>query len=78
MALEDDRLEEAFISVPEDKKIKTNFDRDVVLDLSTRELEIKNFHFPCSQILSSDAWEEALHEYAPENSVTSWRSEKRC
>lgn len=66
MALEDDRLEEAFISVPEDKKIKTNFDRDVVLDLSTRELEIKNFHFPCSQILSSDAWEEALHEFAPE------------
>jgi hypothetical protein len=66
MALEDDRLEEAFISVPEDKKIKTNFDRDVVLDLTTRELEIKNFHFPCSQILSSDAWEEALHEFAPE------------
>lgn len=65
MALEDDRLEEAFISVPEDKKIKTNFDRDVVLDLSTRELEIKNFHFPCSQILSSDAWEEDLHEFAP-------------
>lgn len=66
MALEDDRLEEAFISVPEDKKIKTNFDRDVVLDLSTRELEIKNLHFPCSQILSSDTWEEALHEFAPE------------
>ncbi len=66
MALEDDRLEEVFISVPEDKKIKTNFDRDVVLDLSNRELEIKSFHFPCSQILSSDAWEEALHEYAPE------------
>lgn len=66
MALEDDRLEEAFISVPEDKKIKTNFDRDVVLDLSTRELEIQNFHFPCSQILSSDSWEEALHEYAPD------------
>ncbi|OWY18097.1 hypothetical protein B6V73_05680 [Thioclava sp. JM3] len=66
VALEDDRLEEAFISVPDDKKIKTNFDRDVVLDLSARELEIKNFHFPCSQILSSDAWEEALHEFAPE------------
>lgn len=66
IALEDDRLEEAFISVPDDRKIKTNFDRDVVLDLSTRELEIKNIFFPCSQILSSDAWEEDLHEYAPE------------
>jgi hypothetical protein len=65
-ALEAGQLEEAFISVPEDKKIKTNFDRDVSLDLSTRELEIKEFCFPCSQILSSDSWEEALHEYAPE------------
>ena len=65
-ALEDDRLEEAFISVPADRKVKTNFDRDVVLDLSTRELEVTNFYFPCSEILSSDAWEEALHEHAPE------------
>tara|TARA_R110000850_G_scaffold242736_3_gene367534 strand:+ start:1849 stop:3693 length:1845 start_codon:yes stop_codon:yes gene_type:complete len=65
-ALEDDRLEEAFISVPADRKVKTNFDRDIVLDLSTRELEVKNFYFPCSEILSSDAWEEALHEHAPE------------
>lgn len=65
-ALEDDRLEEAFISVPADKKKKSNFDRDIDLDLSTTELEVKNFHFPCSEILSSDSWEEALHEHAPE------------
>ena len=65
-ALADDTLEGAFISVPADKKIKTNFDRDVVLDLSSRKKEIKKFYFPCSQILSSDAWEEALHEHAPE------------
>ncbi|OIQ38101.1 MAG: hypothetical protein BM560_20150 [Roseobacter sp. MedPE-SWde] len=66
MALEEDRLEEAIVSVPADRKIKTNFDRDIVMDLSTRELELENFHFPCSQILSSDDWEEALHEFAPE------------
>ncbi|PVA05247.1 DUF262 domain-containing protein [Thalassorhabdomicrobium marinisediminis] len=65
-ALEDGGLEDAFISVPADKKLKTNFDRDVVLDLSSTELEVTNFHFPCSEILSSDAWEEALHEHAPE------------
>jgi hypothetical protein len=66
MALEDDRLDDAFISVPADRKIKTNFDRDVVLDLSTRDLEIKNFHFPCSEILSSSAWEYALIQQTPE------------
>ncbi|MCT4579134.1 DUF262 domain-containing protein [Donghicola sp.] len=65
LALEEDRLEDAFISVPADRMIKTNFDRDIVMDLSTTEMEIKNFHFPCSQILSSDDWEEALHEHAP-------------
>ncbi|NBB81518.1 MAG: DUF262 domain-containing protein [Verrucomicrobia bacterium] len=66
MALEVDRLEDAFISIPEDKKIKTNFDRDVVLDLSTRELEIDNFHFPCSEILSSSPWEYALIQRCPD------------
>ena len=66
MALENGRLEEAFISVPPDRKTKTNFDRDIVMDLSTRTLELENFHFPCSQILDSDEWEEALHRHAPE------------
>lgn len=65
-ALEDGRLEDAFISVPADKKIKTNFDRDVVLDLSTRKKEIKNFYFPCSEILSSSDWEYALIKKRPE------------
>ena len=66
MALEDGRLDEAFISVPADRKVKTNFDRDIVIDLSTRNLELDNFHFPCSQILNSDEWEEALFGRAPE------------
>ena len=66
MALEDGRLEEAFISVPADRKVKTNFDRDVVLDLSTQEMELENFHFPCSQILNSDKWEQALFKHVPE------------
>src|SRR5690606_23579920 len=65
-ALEDDGLEDAFIAVEEDRKIKTNFGRDVVLDLSTPQKECEAFYFPCNQILNSDAWEESLQEYAPE------------
>jgi hypothetical protein len=65
-ALEDSRLEDAFIAVEEDRKIKTNFNRDIVLDLSTPQKECEAFYFPCNQILNSDAWEESLQEYTPE------------
>ncbi|MFR6380114.1 MAG: DUF262 domain-containing protein [Evtepia sp.] len=34
------------LSIPEDRKIKENFDRDVKLDLSTREYEYENKLFP--------------------------------
>ena len=65
-ALESDTLEDAFIALEADRKIKTNFGRDVVLDLSTPERECKEFFFPCNQILNSDKWEESLQEYAPD------------
>ncbi len=60
-------IEEAIVSVNENKRILANFDRDVVLDLSTPELECRQMYFPCDQILNSDKWEEALQEYAPEH-----------
>ena len=65
-ALEDDGFEDAFIAVEADRKIKANFGRDVVLDLSTPEKECAAFYFPCNQILNSDKWEESLQEYAPD------------
>jgi hypothetical protein len=65
-ALESDTLEDAFVALEADRKIKTNFGRDVVLDLSTPEKECKEFYFPCNQILNSDKWEESLQEHAPD------------
>ena len=65
-ALEDGALEDAFIAVEEDRKVKINFGRDVVLDLSTRQKECEAFYFPCNQILNSDAWEESLLKHARE------------
>lgn len=62
----DGRLEEAFIAVEADKTLKTNFGRDIVLDLASSEKECEAFYFPCSQILNSDKWEESLQEFAPE------------
>lgn len=41
----EDRVD-AIVAVPADRRLKENFDRDVVLDLSTRELEIERMMFP--------------------------------
>ena len=50
-----DREEDAIISVPEDRIIKSNFGKTVELDLSTRDKEIKVGMFPLDIILDSDA-----------------------
>ena len=60
-------LDEAIIAVDENRQRRTNFGRDVELDLSTRELECQQLCFPCSQIMVSDDWETTLHKVAPEH-----------
>ena len=66
LALEDGRLEDAFFAVDKERVVKTNFGRDVALDLSTREKECSQLMFPCSEILDSDSWEDDLLRCAPE------------
>lgn len=56
-------VEDAIIAVDETKALKTNFGRDIVLDLSSQDKEFAAFCFPCSQILRSDNWELGLHRY---------------
>lgn len=60
-ALTDTSLEDAIIGVDESRTVRSNFGRDVTLDLSSDEKEFNTFHFPCSQILKSDSWELGLH-----------------
>lgn len=58
--------EDAVISVPADRQIKTNFDRDIVLDLSTRELEYAHEMFPLNIVFDSSAredWADGYKEY---------------
>lgn len=58
--------EDAVFSVPADRKKKTNFDRDVVLDLSTRELEYELEMFPLNIVFDSGAredWADGYKEY---------------
>ncbi|MHB8886994.1 MAG: GmrSD restriction endonuclease domain-containing protein [Methylovirgula sp.] len=66
LAMASETLDDVFFAIPADKKLKTDFDRVVTLDLSTPELECHALRFPCNQILNSDKWEEALQEFAPD------------
>lgn len=63
-------LDEAIIAVDENRQRRTNFGRDIELDLSTRELECQQLCFPCSQIMGSDDWETTLHKVTPEHFAT--------
>lgn len=63
-------LEDALIAVEADRKSRTNFGRDVELDLSTTQLECEQMYFPCDQTMKSDAWESALIKISVENFQT--------
>lgn len=55
--------EEAVVAVDADRTVRTNFGRDILLDLSTPEKEYAAMHFPCSQIINSDAWETGFFNW---------------
>lgn len=60
-----DRID-AIVSVPEDKRIMENIGRDVKLDLSTRELEYKEHHFPLNILFDSQEmmrWQRGYTRY---------------
>lgn len=59
---ETDRLD-AVISVPADKKIKDDFGRNVVLDLSTRQNEFLNHMFPLNIVFNSIDLNQWTFEY---------------
>lgn len=45
---------DAVLSIPKDKKLKENFDRDIILDLSDREKEYENKMFPVNLVFRSN------------------------
>jgi hypothetical protein len=55
--------ENAIVSVPEDRRIKSDFDRNIELDLSTPELEYQNLMFPLNQVFDWDEWQDGFYEY---------------
>ncbi|WP_290797055.1 DUF262 domain-containing protein, partial [Halomonas sp.] len=60
-------LEGAVLAMDENRQLRGNFGRDVLLDLSTRKLECQQLYFPCDQVMHSDEWESTLYEVSPDN-----------
>jgi hypothetical protein len=63
-------LGDAIVGVDENRQIKSNFGRDVDLDLSTSQLECEQLYFPCDQVINSDSWERDLLKYAQDSFPT--------
>ncbi len=55
--------EEAIITVPEDRQIKSDFARSIDLDVSTPDLEYENMMFPVNQIFDWDDWQDGFVDY---------------
>lgn len=55
--------EEAIFSMPDDRKLKSDFDRRIDLDLSTPELEFEQLKFPLNQAFDWGEWQESFGDY---------------
>lgn len=56
--------EDAVIGVPADRVLRENFNRDISLDLSTRQLEFDNLMYPLSMVFDWNTWQMEYITYA--------------
>ncbi|MFP4605116.1 MAG: DUF262 domain-containing protein [Bacteroidales bacterium] len=56
-------LEESIVSIPEDKKIKRDFGREIELDLSESEYEYKNLMYPVHMVDEYHDWRAGFNKY---------------
>ena len=55
--------EEAIIGVPEDRISRTDFGREIVLDLSSPEREYASLMYPVSLVFDREDWQDDFNEY---------------
>lgn len=55
--------EEAIVGVPEDRVIRTDFGREVVLDLSTPESEYVSLMYPVTKVFDWDRWQDGFDRH---------------
>ena len=55
--------QDAIISIPKDRKVKSPFGKVVDLDLSSTELEYQNLMFPLNQVFDWDEWQDGFNDH---------------
>ena len=55
--------EEAIVGVPEDRVVRTDFGRGVILDLSSPELEYASLMYPVSHVFDWDKWQDGFDKH---------------
>jgi hypothetical protein len=60
--------EDAIVGVPEDRVVRTDFGREVSLDLSSAEGEYSSLMYPVSQVFDWDKWQDGFDKH--------WRGDK--
>jgi hypothetical protein len=55
--------EEAIVAVPEDRVVRTDFGREVVLDLSIPEKEYAALMYPVSAVFDWDSWQDGFDKH---------------
>ena len=55
--------EEAIVGVPEDRMVRADFGREVVLDLTTSENEYSAMMYPLAQVFDWDKWQDGFDMY---------------
>lgn len=70
--------EDAIIGVPEDRVIRTDFGREVVLDLSSVEQEYHHRMYPVSQVFDWDKWQDGFDKHWRGDENESTREEFRA
>lgn len=59
-----DSLEEAILSIDEDRIQRENFGRDIRLNLSSTEKEFEAFFFPCNRVFDANTWMYGLMQHS--------------
>jgi hypothetical protein len=70
--------EEAIIGVPEDRVIRTDFGREIVLDVSSEKAEYESLMYPVSQIFDWDKWQDGFDSHWAGDKHQEVRSEFRA
>lgn len=55
--------EEAIVGMPEDRIVRTDFGREVVLDLSSPEQEYAKLMYPVAQVFDWDRWQDGFDKH---------------